>query len=440
MTLNFQKYKNLYILFLFFVMLLALRFKWLCDPFFGDELIYILRNFEHTSLSSFIPFHPNYISFSGHPQALPFLSFLVYKSGLPFIPAIRLIYLSFSAFFLFSTWKVGEHFIKNLGGLIFLILGIMTNALFFTQSTMSLGNIPECSILLFAIHFHLKKKHDKALLLLFFGLFIRESLIGPIIIFYLIGKNYKKDLKYLLMSICFLVFFYLAEWKGAGTLFNHPWSSKALDHGQFFFSFSNIPLMFDRLFTLIPTENFILLILATIISLKHIKEKRRDAIPLLAICLPYLTFFGLSGDSQGRDYLILLPILLIWGIYLSEHFLARYHGSKLFVIFILIFQLNEFKTIRNKETPHLDLYFKSYQKMLTYLDNNHEVKENLSAEFPFQHIFKDKIYGHLKNHLPISQGKGAYLLSPFRKDLHIVHQIKVHQKSQDTLTIYKNIQ
>lgn len=389
--------------------------------------------------SSFIPFHPNYISFSRHPQVLPFLSFLVFKSGLPFIPVIRLFYLSFSALFLFSTWKVGEHFIKKLGGLNFVMIGIITNSLFFTQSTMTLGNIPESAILLFAVHLHLKNKNNKALMLLFFGLFIRESLIGPIIIFYLIGKNYKKDLKYLLMSICFLGFFYLAEWKGAGTLFNHPWSGKALDHGQFFFSFSNIPLMFDRLFTLIPTENFILLILATFIPLKYIKEKRRDAIPLLAICLPYLAFFGLSGDSQGRDYLILLPTLLIWGMYLSEHFLARYHGSKLFVIFILIFQLNEFKTIRNKETPHLDLYFESYQKMLTYLDNNHEVKENLSAEFPFQHIFKDRIYGHLKDHQPIKSGDNSYLLSPFVKELPVIHQIKVHQKSQDTLTIYKNI-
>ena len=97
----------------FFLILLVIKFTSLSAPFYGDELIYLIDDFENTTFWNFVPFSSQYTSHYGHPPLLVLLSFWVNEIGLPFTQTLRTLYLTFSALMLTGVWDLSASLIKN---------------------------------------------------------------------------------------------------------------------------------------------------------------------------------------------------------------------------------------------------------------------------------------------------------------------------------------
>lgn len=407
---------------LFFVILVILKFNWISDPFFEDELIYLMTHYEHATIKNFLPFSDLYLSFSGHPHGHVFLSFLIYKSGIPFIEGMRILYLVFSALFLYSAWSVSKHFFDDFKLRVLTIVMILSNALFFTQASMALPNIFECFFILVALNFHLSQQHKEKYLFLAVGLLFRESLLGPLAIFYLFDTQKKKNLKFFLVPILVIAFFFFSEWYSTDNVFNHPIALSNLEHGQFEFKISNFLNFHDRLFTLFPAFIYILFIVSFFTLKKTTAELRNKLLLSLLISLPYLLFWGASGDSQGRDFIYLLPFFIFWIVSISTQILNKKKLYYIVIVLFLIAQSIEFTIVRNKETPHIQKYFIAYEKALVFIQENENIRTNIVGDFPFLHIFKDNIYGYLKERNPIEDGKEEFVISMNRKQLPLVKE------------------
>lgn len=423
---------------LFFIFLLILKFSSLSHPFYGDELIYLIADFQKTTFWNFVPFSSQYTSHSGHPPLLVLLSFWIYKAGIPFAESIRLLYLSFSALLLTGIWNISGLFTSKTIYKSIPIILIVVNPLFFTQSSMTIGNNLECALILFSLDAFFQKKRRKLLLLLCLGVMIRESLIGLVLLLYLFEENKFKAIKFYLVPCLLLTLFFFAERKALGAFFNHAIAQQRMDHGVYTWSLSNISYLFESLRALAPLPIWGAALLSLYPLLKIESDHKRKFLIIFSTSLPYLAFFGLYSDSQGRDFLILLPLIFIWFTYLLEFKLNIKEIAVPVVVTLLSFQILQFNIVRDKNTPNLHVYFNSYQKMLSYISENPEIRNNLEAHFPFNKIFTTHEFGHLGKQQSISEGKKSYLLTSVPMKLTLIHEVKIPSEDKASLFIYEN--
>lgn len=430
--------KNILPFLSFFGLLLLCQFWRLKDPFFNDELIYSIKNFENASFSIFIPFSGSYVSHTGHPPFLPFLSYLVFKSGVPFIPGLRIIYLLFSSFFLFSFFETLQLITKNKKASLVGVFLLFFNPVFFTHSAMIMGNIPEASLALFSLNQLFKKKKWLIAPLFFWGIFIRESFlgIGGILYLWLIQKEKKSYLKfyYFLPGVLLLFLFYYGEKVGTGEYLNHSYAVGGMDHGDFSFSLYSLLTSFKPLPVFYPDAVWFVLLFCCF-SLKKIeKEKCLAFIMLSSLFLPYLIFFGLYGDTQTRDFFLLLPITTTLIVLTMESFSQQWKKI-LLICFILFYQAFDFNKVQDKETLKYRETYQAYQEVLDYLDENPNVKNNLESQFPYKLIFKEKEFGVLQGRAPIQSGSELYVILETEEKSDSLFEVKVFKNSNKRIAI-----
>ena len=213
-----------------------------------------------------------------------------------------------------------------------------------------------------------------------------------------------------------------------------------MDHGTFYWSIRNVPYFFESLRSLAHPTIWTGALLSFYFFLKINRTQKKRILIIFSICFPYLAFFCLYNDSQGRDFLILLPITLVWFSYLFEYKLVMKKFVFLFVGIFFTFQILQFNIVQDKDTPNLSVYFSSYQKLLHYLNVHPDIKNNLVAHFPFNKIFTNPKFGHLDNQSPISEGNRLYLLTSTPMKLNLIHEIKISTENKTSLFIYENRQ
>lgn len=419
-----------------FISIILMRYSAFSLPFWGDEAIYLFKSPDNLHLSSFIPFHSFYQTNYGHPPTLSFLSWLTYKAQLPFIPTVRVIYALFSSLMLLGTYKVANQFHDKKTSAAILILVFFT-PIVFTQSVMSMGDIPGIALVLLSFYFFLKKEDLYLCLSLVAGLMIRESTIGAVVVLFLLEPEKIRKVKFYLPSIvCFLLFF-IGEKLATGDFLTHAYATgSAAFKRDTKFSILNLTTSYVPIKEMCSTTFLFLSTFTPFFFWKSDQKKKKELMTILALAIPYILFFGLYGDTQGRDFIIIIPLGYIALFSFYSSFLKKKYSLPLFSLFLIIPSLLEYQDFVGKLTPRYSEYTEKTKEVLTYLDENPQVKNNLVGDFPFNLILKEKHFGYLNHNEPIKSGSKSYLISNLQMNLKVFKEFPLAEDTASSIFIY----
>lgn len=404
-----KQYRNLLILLIPFV-LLKVFFLYL--PFWADEIIYADVNLVQLGFGQFIPTHPDYFSYSGHPPLLQILLWLLFRLFDHHFFWSHTLFLLFSLNLVFVQFRLMEKFYSKREALLSSAF-LLVMPLFFTQSSMVLGNLPMISMGLTAFYFQVEKKWGWAFVFFLIAAMIRETALTFSLIsfsyWFLAQKDEKKFAFLSLAPVGFLLLYYLGEYLSTGHIFNNPSALNSLQHTR-----AGIDLLFPfRSLSQTLGSAVCLIGIATLIW--NIKTKRQKRDPFLISLgigsFVFLFFFVLYGDSQARD--IFLFYLFLMMLFSRQLVLIERDNLRIGLTFLsFLFLISKYRHNEDFSTPWYIQKIEVSQKLGTWLDEN-KVNTLSSRDKYLEAILSDPFYGYVKSKIAFNKEAPIQVLDNF---------------------------
>ena len=244
--LNFNSKLQVFLLLLFCLFFLFLKWSDLSLPIWGDEMSYAPAILWNVSGSFFLPWNYDPLLFMGHPFGHPFILYVAFSIFGPSIFVAKTVSLCLSVFFLVTLYKMTEIIFKSSITAFYSVILTMFLPVFLVYSSLILADIFAMALGFGSIYAFIAKRY-KSLLLFSLGLgVIRESSLAffaPLVLYGLAVSSQRKSCVYLIPGLCLFVSHFFIFFLKTGGWIAHPYITGVLLHNPDprFFNLSVIP-------------------------------------------------------------------------------------------------------------------------------------------------------------------------------------------------------